>query len=335
MIWLVVVGVLSSPALVSTAPPVHQDTRSNGGHQNATAAQGEANNTQTTPVSDKTVNTEPKEQGTRAPDDKGNEDKLTRAERLSLVLDTIIAATAVVGLGVLIWQMAMLRTQMRDAEESTKKARDDTERSLGIAESQAKSLSALAIANETSANLAKLMERPWVTASISPRDILSINLNGRGAFLFSLVLENVGHSAATDIRYEVELFPVAEGSYAQCSDKIVARQASIYTRLAASLTTGFSLFPSEIGPVPVLREVDSEAVLECATPSATEWYVIVCIAGVLTYRFATSEAEHVTKFAFYVGEREPGKIRTVIQLGLTVLPDDLVFLKEFAASYAD
>jgi hypothetical protein len=104
------------------------------------------------------------------------------------------------------------------------------------------------------------------------------------------------------------------------------------------------LFPGEIGPLPVIREADSAAIIRCAfgiadlfpTPEdEIEQLIAMCIAGVITYRFATSASEHATRFAFYVGENEPGKDRTVLHVGRSVPQDKIVFLKEYTASYAD
>ena len=61
----------------------------------------------------------------------------------------------------------------------------------------------------------------------------------------------------------------------------------------------------------------------------------MCLVGVVTYRCATSDSEHTTRFAFYVGGNEPGKDRTVLHVGQTVPRDEIVFLKEYRASHAD
>lgn len=204
---------------------------------------------------------------------------------------------------------------------------------MGVMVTQAKAAAISAEAALDSAKMAKLLERPWITASIAARDPIMFFRKSGVTFSFFLVLENLGRSVATDISYAIEFFPIGEGH----ADEVVReRQHVISAKLEASSGAfSFPLFPKEVGRLHVLSNVEPEAIEECATQGDDVHYVVLCVAGEITYRFASSDSKHTTRFAYYVGQYAPESWRTVIHIGQTLPPDQIVFLKNYLASYAD
>ncbi len=95
--------------------------------------------------------------------------QLARLNRRVLLAWTAAAVGPLLALGGVVFsglqwraaqqQLAVMRTQLTDAREGAMHAQKDTDRALGIAASQAQSLSALAIAGKTSAEVAEQQRR--------------------------------------------------------------------------------------------------------------------------------------------------------------------------------
>jgi hypothetical protein len=224
------------------------------------------------------------------------------------------------------WKTMTAQSESMKAQlAEMKSGSEDTRR---IAEAAQKSADAAAGALE----ITRLLERPWITASISAHTHFAFdNDDGTAWVTLWLNLENTGRSAATNIRHRIELTPmfhVDHGSY-----------RSIQDRLTNEIThdqTGQALLPGE----------SSRSLCYCAAAKEAferifilrdggGEYTSMIIVGVVAYRFATSSDEHTTRFAYHVGKYERGIAAIVVRLGETLPPGEIEFLREPYGSYAD
>lgn len=166
-------------------------------------------------------------------------------------------------------------------------------------------------------------DRPWVTGLIEAHTHLSFDEAGCPWLTPLLILKNTGSSVATDIRYEVSLFPnmMRVGGLEIERMKVNDPQA---------------LFPGEESRQLVYLAVSKE-LMDAASVIVEDdaQYVKLIIDGEITYRYPTSESSHTTQFAYDVGRFEQGKARIVVRIGETIPPDEITFLREPLASYAD
>ncbi len=139
-----------------------------------------------------------------------------------------------------------------------------------------------------------------------------------------LILTNVGHSVATDIRYAYRMFPRMGPVGISAAPRMTGHDATQ------------ALFPAESSrqliPMAVSKELMEAAhiIIE-----GDDQLVELFMMGEVTYRYPTSESEHVTRFAYHIGRFDQPKARIVVKIGETVPPNDITFLREPLCSYAD
>ncbi len=164
-------------------------------------------------------------------------------------------------------------------------------------------------------------ERPWVTASFEACGFLQVGMTGNLGVLFRVWLENIGHSIATHISFEVEIVPVEPTDYRH----VVATQDRIAQRLKP-LTSGPVLFAGEKVANFVrlnLVEVEKYAV----NFEGEGRYLFLCLAVVIKYCYPTSDREHTTRVGFTFGnEREFMGGWLLVKLGEELPPEKITIL---------
>lgn len=190
------------------------------------------------------------------------------------------------------------------------------------ADAAAKSADAAAVSVE----ITRLLERPWVSATLSAHTHLSFD--GDGPWVTPLLtLKNVGHSVATEVRYACKLVPALGGVLD------AKHTASIYMGRGRGGTQ--SLLPGELSTqvVPLslrLKEVEPQYIRS----ESGEEIISLAIICVVTYQFPMSAEEHSALVIYSVGRYEHSKARIVVKVGEHVPADLLTFLKEPVGSYA-
>ena len=165
-------------------------------------------------------------------------------------------------------------------------------------------------------------DRPWVVVSLEPHTHLKGEELGPWVTPW-LTLTNTGRSVATDVRYQCRMLPELGGSYMESASQ-------------AFQSSGQAIFPGErsINPLP-LAVPDDMMPFAAVVVEDDDRYVRLRIEGEVTYRYATSESMHTTRFAYHVGRYEKSKARIVVKIGETIPPDEITFLRDPLASYAD
>jgi hypothetical protein len=205
-------------------------------------------------------------------------------------------------------------------------------------QTQARALIASAEAAVASADVTRRQfeayDRPWITGSIVFKEPVTFEPNGTVEMWVYPVIKNVGKSVAIDISPTCKLITIPRGHPDFLS--FVTEQMQAVSRDPAQRNVG-ALFPGDTNDRTMNRvRVSSE---EIATGSFTHGDAtrlsLVCICAIF-YRFANSTADHVTRFAYHIGQSNP--MRTGgdmnIRVGTRIQSSEIITLPH-PFSYAD
>lgn len=263
-------------------------------------------------------------------------------EALSLIFDGIIAIAAVVGsvfvyrqLAAVEDQLAVMRDQLTDARTAAKQADKTTDRQLGIAESQAGSLSKLANASElASKNTAKAVgvaamqlertDRPFMNVTLMTTEPVTPTEYGL-VFPIQIVVTNVGRSPGYNVQIWGSIatygYPAGEvtGAIAeQC------RKAELYLKD----TSGVTIAPSQTATMQLRgNTVSAENARAHVVHHGSDESFYPIIVGCVAYNIPYSTRIHHTRFARMVFRREenvPFWQGWGYHLGQTVAATDVV-----------
>jgi len=172
-----------------------------------------------------------------------------------------------------------------------------------------------------------IYERPWVTASITPRGPLCFDESGGAYVMLLLTLKNFGHSVATHVRFDYGLLAN--------SHTVIAKQQEIAERIKPD-TPGEVVFPHDRNREPIYCRVSKEEIERYAINDGDAQYVTLSIVGVVAYRFATSSDPHFTKFAYRVGRIDSKNVLRPVKVGAELQPEEIhTSLREPGGSHAD
>jgi hypothetical protein len=246
----------------------------------------------------------------------------TRTERLCLWLDslntadwTLLVTAAYLIATVLIWR-AMLASN-KHAEKTYKESKDAAEEDRKLLRMQLEAY-----------------DRPWITGSIVFKEPITFEPGGTVEMWVYPVIKNVGKSVAIDISPTCKLIAIPRGHPDFLS--FVTEQMQAVPRDPAQRNVG-ALFPGDTNDRTMNRvRVSSE---EIATGSFTHGGAtrlsLVCICAIF-YRFANSTTDHVTRFAYHIGQSNP--MRTGgdmnIRVGTRIQSSEIITLTH-PFSYAD
>ncbi len=177
-------------------------------------------------------------------------------------------------------------------------------------------------------------DRPWITGSIVFKEPITFEPDGSAQTLLYPVVKNVGKSVAIDISPTCKWIVIPRGTPDFLS--FVTERMEALLRDSAPKNVG-SLFPGDSNERTMIRVgVTSE---EIATGSFSHdgaaRVSVVCICAIF-YRFANSTADHVTRFAYHMGQsnafRTGGDMN--IRIGTRIQSSEIITLTH-PFSYAD
>lgn len=168
----------------------------------------------------------------------------------------------------------------------------------------------------------EISERPWVMASIAIDSDLAF-VNGDARLFITPTITNVGKSVATNIVIVAELIalPLSDPERKEFRKRVAALQRP------GDNEGGVALFPGEVNNnergVYFALKADIEAF--CREAEGAQ-LVLMAFIGAIFYRFATSESDHETRFAYLLSSRT--WLLNGVEVGATLASSEIFVVKD-------
>lgn len=215
-------------------------------------------------------------------------------------------------------------------------------------QTQARALIASAEATVASADVTRrhleAYDRPWLKISFIPTSALEFSEEDGGARLtLRYLLTNIGRSVATHVEIRALMFP-ALSTFGKFYEPIERQLELCRAKLQTDISgpwgkidspSGKALFPGDKREE-YLSVTMSKSEMESATipfkDAGADKYIAPVFVGCVVYRFATSEDDHYTGFAYDIGRYDPERDPNhplAVQVGKALPLENIVLWEYF------